>query len=123
LQNIMRGLPIQKIQPLPDKSLIGTGSMMKQVSVEWQGTQPAIGYSYRYYATAMYQNPDVKMLAIDGIYPSIETIANESYPFTYNFYAVTNGEPTGNVKLLIDWILTDEGQYLIEQTGYTPLRK
>ena len=122
LQNIMRGLPIQKVQPLPDKSLSGTGSMMKQVSVKWQGVQPAIGYSYRYYATAMYPNIDAKMLAIDGIYPSNETIANESYPFTNNFYAVTNGQPKGNAKLLIDWILTDEGQYLIKQTGYAPLR-
>lgn len=123
LQNVMRGLPIQKAQPLPDESLIGTGSMMKQISVEWQGVQPAIGYSYRYYATIMYPNPKAKILAIDGVYPSNETIADESYPFTDNFYAVTNGQPTGNIKLLIDWILTDQGQYLIEQTGYAPLRK
>ena len=121
LQNIMRGLPIQKPQPLPDDSLIGTGSMLKQVSVEWQGVQPAIGYSYRYYATTMYPNSDAKLLAIDGVYPSNETIADGSYPFANKFYAVTNGEPTGNVKKLIDWILTDEGQYLIEQTGYVPL--
>jgi phosphate transport system substrate-binding protein len=122
LQNIMGGLPLQKPQPLPDDSLIGTGSMMKQISVKWQGTQPAIGYSYRYYATTMYGNPNTKMLAIDGIYPSNETIANESYLFTNNFYAVTNGQPTKNAKLLIDWILTGEGQYLIEQTGYVPLK-
>lgn len=122
LQNIMRGLPLQKPQPLPDDSLIGTGSMTKQISVEWRGVQPAIGYSYRYYAAAMYMNPDAKILAIDGVYPSNETIADGSYPFANNFYAVTNGKPEGNAKLLIDWILSDEGQYLIEQTGYAPLR-
>lgn len=76
LQNIIGSLPIQKPQPLPDKSLVGTGSMMKQVSVEWNGVQPAIGYSYRYYAMTMYPNPDSKLLAIDGIYPSSETITN-----------------------------------------------
>lgn len=122
LQDIMRPLPIQKAQPLPDESLIGGGSMMNQISVEWQGVQPAIGYSYRYYAVAMVPNPDCKLLAIDGINPSNETIADGSYPFTTDFYAVTNSQPTGNVKALIDWILTDEGQYLIEQTGYAPLR-
>jgi phosphate transport system substrate-binding protein len=63
-----------------------------------------------------------KILAIDGVYPSNETIADGSYPFADNFYAVTNGKPEGNAKLLIDWILSDEGQYLIEQTGYAPLR-
>ena len=117
----MRGLPIQKPQPLPDNSLIETGSMLKQVSVEWKGVQPALGYSYRYFATTMYPNPDAKLLAINGVYPSNETIADGSYPFTGCFYAVTNGQPVGNAKRLIDWILTDEGQYLIEQTGYVPL--
>jgi phosphate transport system substrate-binding protein len=121
LQNIMGDLPIQSPQPLPDKSLIGGGSMMKQVSVYWNGKQPAIGYSYRYFATAMYYNPDAKLLSIDGVYPSIENIANDSYPFTYNFYAVTNGEPTGNEKIVIDWLLSPEGQLLIEKTGYIPL--
>jgi phosphate transport system substrate-binding protein len=69
----------------------------------------------------MYPNPDAKLLAIDGVYPSNETIADESYLFANNFYAVTNGPPAGNVKKLIDWILTDEGQYLIKKTGYVPL--
>jgi phosphate transport system substrate-binding protein len=121
LQNIMGTLPVFKPRPLPDDSLIGTGSMMKQVSVEWHGVQPAIGYSYRYYAVTMYPNPDSKLLKINGVYPSRETIVNGSYPFASDFYAVTNGQPTGNVKQLIDWILSDEGQYLIEKTGYAPI--
>ena len=121
LQKIMGNLPIQKPQPLPDNRLLGTGSMMKQVSVEWNGVQPAIGYSYRYYAIAMYPNPDAKLMTVNGIYPSDETIADGSYPFAANFYAVTSGTPEGNVRQLIDWILSDEGQYLVEQTGYTPI--
>jgi phosphate transport system substrate-binding protein len=123
LQTIMGGLPIQKPQPLPDDSLIGTGSLMKQVSVKWNGVQPAIGYSYRYYATAMYPNTDAKLMNVNGIYPSNETIADGSYPFAADAYAVTNGPPAENTKLLIDWILSEEGSYLIEKTGYTPLRK
>ena len=121
LQNIMRGLPLQKPQPLSDESLVGTGSMLKQVSVWRDGVQPALGYSYRYYAETMYANPDAKILAIDGVYPSNETIADGSYPFAGDFYAVTNGQPTGDAKRLIDWILTDEGQWIIGQTGYAPL--
>lgn len=121
LQRIMGSLPIQKPQPLPDDSLIGTGSMMKQVSVEWRGAQRAIGYSYRYYAIAMNPNPNAKLLEINGVYPAGEAITNGSYPFAANFYAVTNGPPTETVKQLIDWILSAEGQYLIEQTGYAPI--
>jgi phosphate transport system substrate-binding protein len=121
LQSIMKGLPIFKPQPLPDDNLIGNGSLMRQVSVRWGGTQPALGYSYRYFATAMYPNEDAKMLSVDGVYPSAENISNNSYPFTYNFYAVTNGEPEGNEKIVIDWILSPEGQDLIEKTGYVKI--
>jgi len=130
LQNIMKeskedkvkSLPVQAPQPLPDAGLIGTNSLMRQVSVEWQGVQPAIGYSYRYYAATMYANPDAKMLKVQGIEPSLENIQNGSYPFVADFYAVTNGEPEGNVKLLIEWILSPQGQEIIEKTGYTPIR-
>ncbi|MDR1083387.1 MAG: substrate-binding domain-containing protein [Deltaproteobacteria bacterium] len=121
LQKIMGELPIQVPQPLPDESLIGTNSLMKQVSVEWQGVQPAIGYSYRYYATVMYANPEAKLLKVNGIEPSAENIQNGSYPFAGDFYAVTNGEPEGNTKLLINWILSQQGQKIIEKTGYIPL--
>ena len=121
LQWIMGDLPIQVPQPLPDNSLIGTNSLMKQVSVEWNGVQPAIGYSYRYYATTMYANPDAKLLSVNGVAPTMENIQNRSYPFVADFYAVTNGEPQGNIKLLIEWILSPQGQEIIAKTGYTPL--
>jgi len=121
LKMIMNGLPLQMPQPIPDAGLIGTNSLMKQVSVKWNGVMPAIGYSYRFYAAAMYANPDAKLLKVNGTYPSIENIQNGSYPFTGDFYAVTNGEPSGNTKLLIDWILSEQGQEIIEKTGYTPL--
>jgi phosphate transport system substrate-binding protein len=122
LQFFMGNIPIQVPQPLPDSNLIGTNSLMNQVSVEWGGVQPALGYSYRYFAATMYANPDVKLLSINGIEPSLENIRNGSYPFSADFYAVTNGEPQGNVRLLIDWILSPQGQEIIERTGYTPLK-
>lgn len=122
LQNIMGDLPIQVPQPLPDASLIGTNSLMKQISLRWKGAQPAIGYSYRYFATTMYANPEAKLLSINWVEPSIENIRNGEYPFIVDFYAVTAGEPEGNSKLFIDWILSPQGQKIIEKTGYTPLK-
>lgn len=123
IQSVMRdaGLPLIAPQPLPDKSLIGTNSLMKQISVEWNGVQPALGYSYKFFATEMYPNPEAKILSIDGVPPSTENISSGTYPFTVEFYAITNGEPTGNTKLLIDWILSPQGQELIEKTGYAKI--
>ena len=121
LIRLMDKLPVQAPQPLPDPGLIGTNSLMKQVSVVWRGVMPAIGYSYRYYATTMYANPDAKLLSVNGVEPSLENIQNGSYPFVSDFYAITNGEPAGNSKLLIEWILSPQGQGIIEKTGYVPI--
>ena len=120
LQRLMGDLPIQSPQPLPDESLIGSNSLMQQVAVEWKGVQPAMGYSYRYYAATMFANPNAKMLEVDGVAPTPENIGNGTYPFVSSFYAVTNGAPTGNTKLLIDWILSSQGQELVVKTGYSP---
>jgi len=122
LQTIMGRLPIQVPQPLPDAGLIGANSLMKQVSVRWRGVQPTIGYSYRYYAVTMYPNPEAKLLKVNGAAPSIENIQDGTYPFASDFYAVTNGEPQGNSKLLIDWILSRQGQEIIKITGYIPIK-
>ncbi len=121
LQWVMDGLPILKPQPLPDMSLAGDGCLMEQISVEYGGVQPALGYSYRYFANTMYANPDCKMLSVGGVYPSAENIRMGAYPFTVYFYAVTRGEPTGNTKKLVDWILSEQGQSIILSTGYSPL--
>lgn len=121
LQRVMGDMPIVAPQPLPDKSLVGSNSLMQQVSVWWKGVQPALGYSYRYYAQTMYATPDTKLLSIDGYSPTEENIRSGDYPFVNNFYAVTNGEPTGAAKQLIDWICGEQGQELIVKTGYTPL--
>jgi phosphate transport system substrate-binding protein len=125
LQKVMKNhylskLPIMQPPPI-DPALNETDSLMRQVSV-WRGdVQPATGYSYRYFAVRMYPNPDAKLLSIEGVAPIIDNIKNGSYPMAANFYAVTNGEPTGNAKALIDWILSPQGQKIIEQTGYVSL--
>ncbi|MBR7186433.1 MAG: substrate-binding domain-containing protein [Clostridia bacterium] len=121
IQSVMGDLPLIVPQPLPDKSLVGSNSLMQQISVHWKGVQPALGYSYRFFANTMNPNPEAKMLKINGVEPSVYNIASGAYPFSVEFYAVTNGDPQGNVKLLIDWILSPQGQRLIEKCGYVPL--
>lgn len=79
----------------------------------------AIGFSFRFYVEDVVEDGEVKMLALDGVYPNSENIKNETYPIVNNFYAVyrTDNE-NPNVEILIDWILSEEGQFIIEQTGY-----
>lgn len=118
---VMKGLPVVAPQPIPGGALNGSNSLMQQVSVWYNGVQPALGYSYRYFAQSMYPNPDTKLLAIDGVYPSDENIADGTYPYVGGIYAVTRGKPQGDVAALIEWILSPQGQYLVQATGYAPI--
>lgn len=79
----------------------------------------SIGFSFRYYMDGIVENDSVKMLSLNGVYPSAENIRNRTYPIVAQFYAIYRADNDNeNIKPLIDWILSDEGQTLIEQTGY-----
>jgi len=79
----------------------------------------AIGFSFRYYLDGLVGNAGVKMLALNGVSPTPENIKNGSYPAVSEFYAVYRADNGNeNVPLLIEWILSEEGQQLIEESGY-----
>ena len=82
-------------------------------------TGASIGFSFRYYMDGIVENDAVKMLSLDGWYPSVENIQNRSYPIVAQFYAIYRADNNNeNVPVLIDWLLSEEGQELIEKTGY-----
>ena len=79
----------------------------------------SIGFSFRYYMDGIVGNENVKMLSLNGVYPSEENIKNRSYPVIAEFYAIYRADNENkNIPVLIDWILSDEGQSIIEKTGY-----
>ncbi len=79
----------------------------------------SIGYSFRWYVEGIVDNGDVKMLSVDGVYPSAENIRNGSYPIVSNFYAVYRADNENpNIKPLIEWILSEEGQHIVNESGY-----
>ena len=79
----------------------------------------SIGFSFRFYVEGIIKNPDIKMISVDCIKPTAENIKNGTYSVVTPIYAVTYEEQTNeNVDKLLDWILSDEGQYIIEETGY-----
>lgn len=85
-------------------------------------TGAAIGFSFRYYMEGIVGNEAVKMLSLNGVYPSGENIQNGSYPIIAQFYAIYRADNENpNIPVLIDWILSPEGQRLIEGSGYVPI--
>jgi phosphate transport system substrate-binding protein len=103
--------------PLWEEMSGGMGDMISRVAT-YRNYSSAIGYSFRYFATGMKPNENIKLLAIDGTEPTVENISNGTYPFTVDVYAVTAGSTNVNTEKLIDWILSEQGQELIEICGY-----
>ncbi|MCL2808225.1 MAG: substrate-binding domain-containing protein [Coriobacteriia bacterium] len=106
--------------PLQEESAQGMGGIMKEVAT-YRNYSSAIGYSFRFYATGMNPNENLKLLAIEGIEPSKESIRNGTYPFTVEVYAVTVGAQSENTKKLLEWTLSEQGQGFIEKCGYVRL--
>lgn len=79
----------------------------------------SIGFSFRYYMDGIVGNKAVKMLSLNGVYPSAENIQNGTYPIIAQFYAIYRADNDNeNIPILIDWLLSDEGQQIIEESGY-----
>ena len=82
----------------------------------------AIGFSFRYYLDDMVDNAGVKMLSVNGVYPSRDNIRARTYPIVAQFFAIYRADNKNeNIPRLIEWILSEEGQTLIEACGYTGL--
>lgn len=116
LQRFMGDTPIMQAPTEMVNSLMS--GIIERVS-DYRSKTNSIGFSFRYYVEGIIQNPDIKILSVDGVAPTAENIRNGSYPVVTPIYAVTYEENTNkNVNKLLDWILSEEGQYIIEETGY-----
>ncbi len=116
LQKLMEGKDL--MTPPREDVASGMGDIIKQTA-SYRNYRNAIGYSFLFFATEMIQNNEIKLLEVDSIKPDKNTIASGEYPLTAKFYAVTAVSDNPNVSRFIEWILSPQGQYLVEKTGYT----
>jgi len=126
LLRLMDGLPL--IEPLEEDRIEGMGGIIRDVA-DYRNYSNAIGFSFRFYSTEMVQNGNIKLLALNGVLPTKETIRDGSYPISSYFYAITAApigkpapqEANEDIKAFVDWILSPQGQEIIERTGYVSL--
>lgn len=95
-------------------------------------TESPLGYGLGYSIYYYFHNMDLfydtttqlKLLAIDGVYPSDETIADNSYPLSNNTYVVIRKDTPKNApaRKLAEFMLTEEGQRCVENAGYGRLK-
>ncbi len=107
------------IEPDTQTTVGGMGGIIEEVA-DYKNKSTSMGFSFRFYVEGIIKNPDIKMIAVNGIAPTEENISNGSYPIITPIYAVTyEGNSNENAHKLIEWMLSDEGQNIIKKTGYT----
>lgn len=121
---LIRFMEGKKIKEPIKKEKVDSMSIIVNDVADYKNYNNSIGFSFRYYAEDIMKNQDVKLLSIDGIAPTVENITSEAYPITTDFYAVTYEENTNpNIDKFIEWILSEQGQKIIEITGYARIGK
>jgi phosphate transport system substrate-binding protein len=101
------------------QGMSGTAAVINAVTKDPNG----IGYGGIGYAK------DVKTISIakdaksDPIEPNMTNALNGAYPLARQLFWYSAGEPTGKIKDLYDWVLGPEGQKLVLEVGYYPLKE
>lgn len=54
--------------------------------------------------------------------PTLENVLSGEYPISRPLFMYTNGEPTGATKDFIDFVLSDDGQKIVKELDFVPLR-
>jgi phosphate transport system substrate-binding protein len=80
-------------------------------------TPGAIGY-----VGLGYMSSSVKAVEVNGVKASKETVLSNQYPIGRPLFMYTNGAPKGLAKQFIDFILSAEGQKLVEEEGFVGLK-
>lgn len=99
------------------QTLPGTAAVVNAVAKERNG----IGYGGAAYAKGV---KEVKLVGKDGqaYAPSAENVASGKYPLARPLFMYTRGKPGGDAKDFIEWCLSPDGQGIVTQVGYFPVK-
>ena len=95
------------------------GDLIREVSA-YSNEASAIGFTVFYYASEMYMEPGIKILPIEGVMPTVESISKAEYPFINEFFAVVRADAAADsdARKLFDTMRGPIGKQLIEVMGY-----
>jgi len=108
-------LAINKEKVRPDALTTASNQAVAQTVAQTPG---AIGY-----VGVGYLSPKVKDVTVDGIKCTRRTIQSGKYPLARELYMYTNGKPSGNTAKYIDFVLSKDGQKLVEEEGFVEILK
>jgi phosphate transport system substrate-binding protein len=107
-------LALDKERVRPDSLLNASNNAVAMTVARTPG---AIGY-----VGLGYLSPKVKALKVNGIEPTKDNVVNGSYILARKLFMYTKGEPEGSVKRFIDFVLSKDGQKLIDKAGFVSVQ-
>ncbi|MBQ7400028.1 MAG: substrate-binding domain-containing protein [Clostridia bacterium] len=118
-----------KLIPLGDELMeapsdIRIGSMigLLEAVADYENSKDALGYTVYYYLTNMEADKltTSKLLSVDGVAPSNESIGKGEYPYTNDFYVVIRKDAAEDSpeRILYNWICSEQGKELAEKENY-----
>jgi len=99
-------------------SLPGTAAVVNAVAKDKFG----IGFGGAAYAEGVRDVAVKKDAKSPGLTPNMESIKSGNYPISRFLYMYVIKRPTGSIKKYIDWALSKEGQKIVAEVGYFPIR-
>jgi phosphate transport system substrate-binding protein len=113
-------------------TVLGKGSDYKLGSIDANGSKDVVALVSRTptaigYSGMGYQTRDVKVLRVSkkkgqaGVPPTAENAIKGLYPITRPLLVYTLGETAGPLKQYLDWILSSEGQTIVDELDYVPV--
>lgn len=100
------------------QSMPGTAAVVNAVAKDKAG----IGYGGSAYGKGIRELKVKKDQASTAYAPNLENIKSGKYPISRFLYMYVRSRPTGPIKQYVDWILSDEGQKVVSEVGYFPIR-
>ena len=114
---VMDGTPMMEA---PASMIPGEMGELIEAVRSFDNSASAIGYTVYYYATDMQMAQGLKILKIDGIAPSPDTLRSGEYPFLNGYYACISAQAGADSpeRKLYDWLISQAGQDLLTLEGY-----
>jgi phosphate transport system substrate-binding protein len=99
------------------QTLPGTAAVVNAVARDRRG----IGYGGIAYGKGIKPLRVKKDATSPALEPNMENVVSLKYPISRYLYWYLAGKPTGQIKDLVDWAMSQEGQAVVENVGYYPL--
>ena len=100
------------------QSMPGTAAVVNAVAKDKAG----MGYGGAAYGKGIRELKVKKEANSPAYAPTLENIKSGNYPISRYLFMYVKNKPSGALKAYIDWILGDDGQKIVSEVGYFPIR-